>query len=245
VLIVMQSVSQRSPIDDKYETTGSFAVVWANDIRYSSLRTTQWARVRRRRWPRPSSSLNYSWSGFTNVSSSTTLAQNAAVGEELLNCVNYLVVDGSASSSSTDYDDVRLLANEIRAMSDGYTESISLLVPYIERINVPIAVSSLSPVATQILIPARFRSAMVSGTPSCRRSSIAVAPSSRRSCSSSSDTASIFASRSSIATVASWYRSLQALYSSSERYNVRQLHHKQDKRQKHTSKNLVSQSESA
>lgn len=63
--------------------------------------------------------------------------------------------------------------------------------------NSPMAVSSLSPVATQTLIPARFKSAMASGTPSCKRSSMAVAPNNRKSCSISSYTASTLPSRSS------------------------------------------------
>ena len=65
------------------------------------------------------------------------------------------------------------------------------------------AVSSLSPVATQILIPAFFKSAIASGTPSCNLSSIAVAPSSTSPPSISSDTRSTSSSRSSIAAVAS------------------------------------------
>lgn len=42
------------------------------------------------------------------------------------------------------------------------------------------AVSCLSPVNTQIFIPASWRDAIVSGTPSCRRSSIPVAPGQNR-----------------------------------------------------------------
>jgi len=69
--------------------------------------------------------------------------------------------------------------------------------------HAPMAVSSLSPVATQILMPALLRSAIVSGTPSCKRSSMAVAPRRRRLCSSCSQTSSIFSSRFSRERVAS------------------------------------------
>mmetsp|Transcript_24344 Transcript_24344/g.91943 ORF Transcript_24344/g.91943 Transcript_24344/m.91943 type:complete len:476 (-) Transcript_24344:383-1810(-) len=44
-----------------------------------------------------------------------------------------------------------------------------------------IAVSTLSPVSTHVLMPARARSEMVCGTPSCSLSSMAVAPTSSRS----------------------------------------------------------------
>lgn len=44
------------------------------------------------------------------------------------------------------------------------------------------AVSCLSPVRTQILMPALIRVAMVSGTPAWRRSSMAVAPSNIKFC---------------------------------------------------------------
>ena len=60
------------------------------------------------------------------------------------------------------------------------------------------AVSLLSPVRTQSLIPAFSKLAMVSGTPSCSLSSIAVAPTICRSFSISYATAVSFESLSSI-----------------------------------------------
>ena len=55
----------------------------------------------------------------------------------------------------------------------------------------------LSPVSTQILMPARARLAMASGTPSWSLSSMAVAPSNTKSVSISSYTSSNLSSRSS------------------------------------------------
>lgn len=55
----------------------------------------------------------------------------------------------------------------------------------------------LSPVKTQILMPAMAKLAIVCGTPSCSLSSIAVAPKSVRFCSISSYNLSSFSSRES------------------------------------------------
>ncbi|ANB12539.1 hypothetical protein AWJ20_795 [Sugiyamaella lignohabitans] len=66
-----------------------------------------------------------------------------------------------------------------------------------------IAVSTLSPVRTQSLIPASLRRAMDSGTPSCNLSSMAVPPMSVKLRSKASATSSIFSSRLTIAAAAS------------------------------------------
>mmetsp|Transcript_13669 Transcript_13669/g.47220 ORF Transcript_13669/g.47220 Transcript_13669/m.47220 type:complete len:372 (-) Transcript_13669:1755-2870(-) len=67
------------------------------------------------------------------------------------------------------------------------------------------AVSCLSPVSTQILMPPAASAAMVAGTPSCSLSSMEVEPSRVRFFSMSSPTASSFLSRSCSAVFASTY----------------------------------------
>ena len=78
-----------------------------------------------------------------------------------------------------------------------------------------IAVSCRSPVSTQTLIPAVCSVAIVSGTPSWSRSSIAVAPSSSRSRSTSSAARSSASTRPCTLVAAASYRCAQTRYSSS------------------------------
>ena len=80
-------------------------------------------------------------------------------------------------------------------------KSISLLSRLQEK-PMLMAVSTLSPVSTHSLIPASASKAIVSGTPSCKRSSIAVPPISVRSLSMASETISSLSSRSTIAPAA-------------------------------------------
>mmetsp|Transcript_24746 Transcript_24746/g.42650 ORF Transcript_24746/g.42650 Transcript_24746/m.42650 type:complete len:217 (-) Transcript_24746:20-670(-) len=72
-------------------------------------------------------------------------------------------------------------------------------------------VSCRSPVRTHTLIPALCKDVRVSATPSCNRSSMAVAPRSFKSRSISSAAASTLESRSTSATDASWCTSCHCL----------------------------------
>mmetsp|Transcript_58542 Transcript_58542/g.126685 ORF Transcript_58542/g.126685 Transcript_58542/m.126685 type:complete len:245 (+) Transcript_58542:1128-1862(+) len=78
------------------------------------------------------------------------------------------------------------------------------------------AVSTLSPVSIQTLIPAAHIFSMVSPTPSCNLSSIPVMPCNKRSTSISSATASSFSVRFSVAQEASLYLWNQVTNSSCE-----------------------------
>mmetsp|Transcript_8499 Transcript_8499/g.24373 ORF Transcript_8499/g.24373 Transcript_8499/m.24373 type:complete len:268 (-) Transcript_8499:2858-3661(-) len=73
-----------------------------------------------------------------------------------------------------------------------------------------IAVSCLSPVIIHTLIPASRRVAMASGTPFCSLSSMAVIPTSSRSCSTSSCSLAICSSRPSRRDDAAWKRMSQS-----------------------------------
>lgn len=79
-----------------------------------------------------------------------------------------------------------------------------------------IAVSTLSPVSTQTLIPADFSAWIVGPTSSCNLSSIAVAPTRIKSFSSYACTFVICSSRSWSVVHASWYYFDQSKYSSGE-----------------------------
>mmetsp|Transcript_37438 Transcript_37438/g.84831 ORF Transcript_37438/g.84831 Transcript_37438/m.84831 type:complete len:232 (+) Transcript_37438:1528-2223(+) len=85
-----------------------------------------------------------------------------------------------------------------------------------------IAVSSLSPVSTHTATPARPRSAIAVGTPTCNLSSMAVEPSSVRPCSMTPINRSIsfgssrsFFSSSAVLARAAWYSFVHAWYAAS------------------------------
>mmetsp|Transcript_124610 Transcript_124610/g.311654 ORF Transcript_124610/g.311654 Transcript_124610/m.311654 type:complete len:315 (+) Transcript_124610:2032-2976(+) len=115
-----------------------------------------------------------------------------------------------AASAST------ALATEAAVLS-GARSSVAIVIPASRTLALKpifLAVSSLSPVRTHRLIPASRSFSMVSGTPVCNLSSIAVTPTMSKSTSISSATRAKLPSRSSKDFWAAWYLSSQRRHSS-------------------------------
>ena len=178
-------MSESSAVDNEHEPTGPPAVVMPHEFRHARCDAAERVPVR---------------VAGKLVGRNAVILHDTALREEFLDRVQHLRIHGDrALAPAADDNNVVVATDEVRAVTDRYkwTHFVNNWIrvrfkgPYI-----PIAVSSLSPVSTQILMSASLRSAMVSGTPSCKRSSMAVAPSKRRPCSISSETASTFSSRS-------------------------------------------------
>lgn len=209
---IITHITQRSPINHKHKPACAISIVRAHDRSYTGIEASKGERSLRfpRRGP------------VEGPNSRVTIQDAPTLREELLESAHHLLIYGPRRFATSAYDNYVIIpTDEVCAVTDG-CNIISQRSHRTRTANAPTAVSSLSPVATHTLIPARFKSAIVSGTPSWRLSSIAVAPSNRKSRSISSETDSISSSRFSSAIVASWYRSFHDAYSSSAQKSVHQ-----------------------
>jgi hypothetical protein len=145
--------------------------------------------------------------------------------EETLESTSKLSVGGVglAVLASLDDDEVHVAREEVASLGDG--DSGLKLVPCSDpnleergrKRQHPLEEGGKAKKGRRTLIPALFKSAIASGTPSWSLSSIAVAPRRIKSRSRRSATASIPSSRPSMRIVASWKSRSQSSYCSSSR----------------------------
>lgn len=152
-------VAQSSSVNDQNKSSWPITVISTNNIRHTGIDAlkgvlTMW--VGRR----------------LHVLVDALVLENTALREELFNGTKHLRIYGpSIVFTTSDNDDIIFTSDEVRTMSDSCIQASqqtrkTCTLSDKQAVYSPMAVSSLSPVATQILIPATLRSAMVSGTPS-------------------------------------------------------------------------------